>query len=77
MSNQIEETGPTFSVVAGKPDDEDLAVLTVTLAALRRARGNPHEPDKAMVTGGWNAYWHTVRQPLLPGRDAWRSTVRR
>lgn len=76
MSDE-QTAGPTFSVVAGNPDEEDLAVLTVTLAALRRARGNPHEPSKASAVGGWNAYWHNVRQPLQPGRDAWRSTVRR
>ncbi len=68
---------PTFSVVAGNPDDEDLAVLTVTLAALRRSRGKPHAPEKSTVAGGWNSYWHTLRKPMLQGHDAWRSTFLR
>ncbi len=72
-----EETAPTFSVVAGNPSDEDLAVLSVVVTALRRARGKPHAPTKATVAGGWKSYWHTIRQPVLPGREAWRSTFRR
>lgn len=76
MSTESSDPGPAFSVVAGNPDDEDLAVLMVTLAALRRARGKPHTPAKSVVSGGWKSYWHTIRQPLLPGNEAWRSTFR-
>jgi len=46
------------------------------LIALRRARPAPHAPGTNTLAGGWRSYWHTVRTPLVPGREAWRSTFR-
>jgi hypothetical protein len=66
-----------FQVVAGSPSDEELAALAAVLVAVRRARPQPHPPYTGTVAGGWRSYWHTVRNPLLPGREAWRSTFRR
>jgi hypothetical protein len=66
-----------FQVVAGSPSDEELAALAAVLAAIRRARPEPHAPLRGTLAGGWRSYWHTVRNPLLPGREAWRSTFRR
>ena len=67
---------PSVDIVGGEPTDEELAALTVVLVALRRARVDPHAPSASSLAGGWQSYWHTVRNPLLPGREAWRSTFR-
>jgi len=63
-------------IVAGQPTDEELAALGAVIVALRRARPEPHAPVTNTLAGGWRSYWHTVRNPLLPGREAWRSTFR-
>lgn len=82
MSTIEDASGPAapqlaFSVVSGSPSDEELAALGAVLAAVRRARPTPHAPLTGTLAGGWRSYWHTVRNPLLPGREAWRSTFRR
>lgn len=64
-------------VVAGSPTDEELAALGAIIVAVRRARPEPHAPLTGTLAGGWRSYWHTVRNPVLPGREAWRSTFRR
>jgi hypothetical protein len=68
---------PAFSVVRGQPTDDELAALAVVLGALRRQRGPLAAPENSRIAGGWKSYWHIVRQPLFPGRDAWRATLRR
>lgn len=65
-----------FEVVAGTPDDDELAALSAVLVALRRSRPAPHTPATSTLAGGWRSYWHTVRTPLVPGREAWRSSFR-
>ncbi len=64
-------------IVSGSPTDEELAVLGAVIIAARRGRPEPHAPFTGTVAGGWRSYWHTVRNPVLPGREAWRSTFRR
>ncbi len=64
------------NIVAGEPTDEELAALGAVIIALRRARPAPHAPATSTLAGGWRSYWHTVRTPLVPGREAWRSTFR-
>ncbi|MCA0294560.1 MAG: acyl-CoA carboxylase subunit epsilon [Actinobacteria bacterium] len=65
-----------FTVVAGSPTDEELAALGAVVVALRRGRPAPHTPATSTLAGGWQSYWHTVRTPLVPGREAWRSSFR-
>ena len=65
-----------FSVVSGSPSDDELAALAAVLVALHRERGKPHMPATATLAGGWRSYWYTVRNQLLPGREAWRSSFR-
>lgn len=67
---------PRFSVVAGDPTDDELAALAAVLVAVRRERPRPHTPTTSTLAGGWRSYWHTVRTPLAPGQEAWRSTFR-
>lgn len=81
MTANQAETGqpaePVLRVVAGAPTAEELAALTIVVAALRRERGKPHAPKNPRIAGGWRSYWHLVRSPMFPGVDAWRSTLRR
>lgn len=64
-------------IVGGEPTEEELAALAAVIIAVRRQRPMPHAPITGTVAGGWRSYWHTVRNPVLPGREAWRSTFRR
>ncbi len=64
-------------IVTGDPTDEELAALGAIIVAIRRARPTPHVPETSTLAGGWRSYWHTVRTPLVPGREAWRSSFRR
>lgn len=65
-----------LEVVGGDPTDVELAALTVVVLALRRERPTPHQPTTSTLAGGWHSYWHTVRTPVVPGREAWRSSFR-
>ena len=65
-----------LQVVTGNPSDEEMAALGAVIVALRRARPEPHAPVTGTLAGGWRSYWYTVRNPLLPGREAWRSSFR-
>ena len=63
-------------VTAGHPSDAELAALTAVLVASLRGRPAPHTPVTSTLAGGWQSYWHTVRTPLVPGHEAWRSSFR-
>ena len=65
-----------LEILAGHPTDAELAALAVVVVALRRERPIPHQPMTSTLAGGWRSYWHTVRTPLVPGREAWRSSFR-
>lgn len=67
---------PQPLAVAGGATETEIAALTAVLAVLRRERDRPHTPSTSTLAGGWNSYWHTVRNPLTPGREAWRSSFR-
>jgi hypothetical protein len=66
-----------LQIVSGSPSEEELAAIAAVVVAVRRARPEPHAPLTGTLAGGWRSYWHTVRNPLLPGREAWRATFRR
>ena len=70
-----EENG-ALEIRSGHPTDVELAALTAVIIALRRDRPTPHQPMTSTLAGGWRSYWHTVRTPLVPGREAWRSSFR-
>lgn len=76
MSQDDSTAANPIDVRAGHPTDAELAALTAVIVALRRARPEPHEPVNSTLAGGWRSYWHTVRNPLVPGHEAWRSTFR-
>ena len=63
---------PLLRVVRGEPTDEELAALTVVVAALsqRRARRRP------VPVGAWASYTDAHRRPLQPGPGGWRASGR-
>lgn len=67
-----EERRALFRVVRGEPTAEELAALTVTLAALAGAGGG--EPAPA-PRSAWNDPAARFRTPLTPGPGAWRAST--
>ncbi len=65
-----------MEIRAGHPTEIEIAALAAVVIALRRARPTPHQPQASTLAGGWRSYWHTVRTPVVPGREAWRSSFR-
>jgi hypothetical protein len=63
-------TAPVFSVVKGEPSAEELAALTVVLAAL--SQGRPARRRPALV-GGWSSRAGVLRRPLQAGPGGWRA----
>ena len=63
---------PLLRVVSGRPTDEELAALTVVVAALaqRRPRRRP------TPVGAWASRADVVRAPLQPGPGGWRAAGR-
>jgi hypothetical protein len=59
-------------VVSGSPTVEELAVVTALLAAAA-AGGSEETPAPGNTRGGWSDPARRLRQPLLPGPNAWRS----
>ena len=66
---------PLFSVVSGHPGPEDLAVLTVVLAARLAARRAGAAP--AAARSAWLDRAALTRAPLRPGPGAWLRSARR
>ncbi|SDO33540.1 acyl-CoA carboxylase subunit epsilon [Geodermatophilus sp. DSM 45219] len=64
---------PLLRVVQGEPTAEELAALTVVVAAIsqRRPRRRPTTP-----VGAWASFGDAHRQPLRPGPGGWRASGR-
>jgi hypothetical protein len=67
-----QEQRPLLRIVKGSPTDEELAALTVVVAALsqRRARRRP------TPVGAWASFADGHRRPLQPGPGGWRASGR-
>jgi hypothetical protein len=75
MSSEINDAAPQrplLRVVKGEPSAEELAALTVVVAALsqRRSRRRP------VPVGAWASYGDTHRRPLVHGPGGWRAAGR-
>jgi hypothetical protein len=66
------ESPPLLRVVTGQPTPEELAALTVVVAALsqRRPRRQP------TPVGAWASPADRVRRPLQAGPGGWRAAGR-
>ncbi len=74
VGSSTPNTDPPFvCVVKGSPTDVELAALVAVLAAATSAAGPASTPPPP---SGWSAYRRSVRTPLVPGPDAWRSSGR-
>ena len=64
-----EERRPLLRVVKGEPSAEELAALTVVVAALsqRRSRNRP------TPVGAWASFSDGHRRPVQPGAGGWRA----
>jgi hypothetical protein len=73
-------SGLTLEVVAGHPSADELAALTVALAAALAAGDRLAGPGEAGRGGGASFAWADraamVSAPLMPGPDAWRRSAR-
>ncbi len=67
-----EERRALFRVVRGTPTDEELAALTVVLAALAAA---PRPGPRPAPTTAWNDPRARLRRPLRAGPGAWRAST--
>ncbi|MGE3285581.1 MAG: acyl-CoA carboxylase subunit epsilon [Pseudonocardia sp.] len=68
-----EERRALFRVVRGEPTDEELAALTVVLAA---AAAVPAGAEKPRPRSLWSDPAAAHRRPLAVGPEAWRTTYR-
>jgi hypothetical protein len=66
-----QERRALFRVVRGEPTDEELAALTVVLAA---AASVPGEAGKPRPRSLWSDPAAALRRPLAAGPGAWRTT---
>jgi hypothetical protein len=67
-----EERRAAFRVVRGEPSDEELAALTVVLAAVAAP---PPAPDGPPTRNRWSDPAVRFRPPLHPGPGAWRAST--
>jgi acyl-CoA carboxylase epsilon subunit len=63
---------PLLRVVKGEPSAEELAALTVVVAALSQRRPS----RRPAPVGGWAERSDLVRQPVRPGPGGWRAAGR-
>ena len=70
MSDEKER--PLLRVVRGQPTDEELAALTVVVAALSQGRRR----GRVAPLGGWASYADRFGAPLRPGPGGWRASGR-
>lgn len=78
MSDIENAEGPAFQIAKGNPTPEEVAAVATVLSAVAASQSDrrPHAPTVGTVAGGWKSYWRVVRQPLLTGQEAWRTTFR-
>ena len=67
-----EEQRPLLRVVTGEPTAEELAALTVVVAAL--SQGRPRR--RPAPVGAWASYADGHRRPLPAGHGGWRAAGR-
>jgi hypothetical protein len=64
---------PLLRVIKGEPTPEELAALTVVVAALSQRRSRRRRPAPI---GAWASYADGHRRPLQPGHGGWHASGR-
>jgi hypothetical protein len=67
-----EERRAMFRVVRGEPTDEEVAALTVVLAAVA---ATPHTTTAPAARDRWSDPAARFRVPLHPGPGAWKTST--
>jgi hypothetical protein len=68
-----EEPRPLLRIVKGAPSAEELAALTVVVAALSQRRAARRRPTPV---GAWASFADAHRRPLQAGPGGWRAAGR-
>jgi hypothetical protein len=68
----VSEERPLLRVVRGEPTAEELAALTVVVAALSQRRSR----RRVTPVGTWASYADGHRRPAQPGPGGWRASGR-
>jgi hypothetical protein len=68
----VSEDRPLLRVVKGEPTAEELAALTVVVAALSQRR----ERRRPTPVGAWSSFADGHRSPLQHGHGGWRASGR-
>ena len=63
---------PLLRVVRGEPTPEELAALTVVVAASAK----PRSRRRPTPVGSWASHADRLRRPLQPGPGGWRGSGR-
>jgi hypothetical protein len=71
-SQHPEQAAPLLRVVKGEPSAEELAALTVVVAAMSQRRDRP----RPAPVGAWASYGGTHRRALRPGFGGWLAAGR-
>ncbi|MEJ1229347.1 MAG: acyl-CoA carboxylase subunit epsilon [Galbitalea sp.] len=64
---------PDIAVLAGNPDDLELAAVTAVLETVLEELAEEHGRRESATPSAWERSQRTVRAPLNPGPGAWRS----
>jgi hypothetical protein len=70
-----ESEEPLLRVVRGQPSDEELAALTVAVAAVLAARARAARQHGTGPTANWASHARARRVPPAPGPQAWRRSA--
>ena len=70
MSDQ-ENQAPVFSVVAGNPDETELAAVTAVLTAVAEEASGQRMQANDRSPNAWAQSQRTLRSPIVPGPGAW------
>ncbi len=71
----MSEDRPVYSIGRTRATDEELAAVLAVLQARATSDTLKAGSDRPLA-GGWKSYYRTVRQQTVPGREAWRTSIR-
>lgn len=69
MAETTEQAAPLLRVLEGQPSAEELAALTVVVAALSQRR----ERRRPVPVGAWASFGRSHRGALRTGAGGWRA----